>query len=301
MLETTIAYEQVAVEVTRLAGCKMSSTPTSSRRSTLASSKTSITHSDSALLDRLEGKDANNILQSYTDVAPGRPTIEQHRDPFDDLREHYDHRTAAPITKMNALTITAAEQQTRNYYATVGNVYADPVARQLYAEISSVEEQHVTQYESLIDPHETGLEKWLLHEATEVYNYLGAMQQESNKRIKAIWERFVDYELGHLHFVMDLFRQDRAPRPRRGAPQTLPETILVQESARLCAQYFGHPGQPEARGLELRESHRGSRRRGIYPVSPNRQSRRIAQRAGVRWLSVHSRHRFARRARVLEG
>src|SRR3569833_791424 len=28
----------------------------------------------SALLDRLEGKDANNILQSYTDIRPGRPT-----------------------------------------------------------------------------------------------------------------------------------------------------------------------------------------------------------------------------------
>ena len=53
----------------------------------------------------------------------------------------------------------------------VGPMFADPVARQLYAEIASIEEQHVTQYESLIDPDETWLEKWLLHEATEVYNY----------------------------------------------------------------------------------------------------------------------------------
>jgi hypothetical protein len=38
------------------------------------------------------------------------------------------------------------------------------VARQLYAEIASIEEQHVTQYESIIDPDETWLEKWVLHD-----------------------------------------------------------------------------------------------------------------------------------------
>jgi hypothetical protein len=46
----------------------------------------------SALLDRLESKDSNNILQSYTDVLPGRPTIYEHRAPEDDLRESYDRR-----------------------------------------------------------------------------------------------------------------------------------------------------------------------------------------------------------------
>src|SRR5205085_8901745 len=30
--------------------------------------------------------------------------------------------------------------------------------------------------------------------------------QESNARIKQIWERFLQYELGHLHYVMDLFK-----------------------------------------------------------------------------------------------
>ena len=37
----------------------------------------------------------------------------------------------------------------------IGPMFADPVARQLYAEIASIEEQHVTQYESIIDPDET--------------------------------------------------------------------------------------------------------------------------------------------------
>jgi hypothetical protein len=178
-----------------------------------------------ALLDRLEGKDANNILQSYTDMLPGRPTVDEHRDPEDDLRGHYDRATASPITKLNALTLMAAEQQTNNYYMNIGPMYADPVARQLYAEIASIEEQHVTQYESIIDPNETWLEKWLMHEAMEAYNYYSCVQQESNPRIKAIWERFLDYELGHLNLVCDLFKEVEGRDPAEVLPAEVPEPI----------------------------------------------------------------------------
>src|ERR1051325_6018081 len=161
----------------------------------------------SALLDRLEGKDANNILQCYTDILPGRPTADEHRAPEDDLRNPYDRARAAPLSKLHALTITASEFQTHDYYMNIGPLFADPVARQLYGEIASIEEQHVTQYESLCDPGESWLEKWLLHEATEVYNYYGCVQQETHPRLKALWQRLLDYELGHFHHVAGLFRQ----------------------------------------------------------------------------------------------
>jgi hypothetical protein len=63
----------------------------------------------SALLDRAEGKDANNILQSYTDIMAGRPTVVEHRAPEDDVRNPYDRTKAAAISKLNALTIVAGE------------------------------------------------------------------------------------------------------------------------------------------------------------------------------------------------
>jgi hypothetical protein len=179
----------------------------------------------SALMDRVEGMDANNILQSYTDILPGRPTEVEHRAPMDDVRNSYDRNTAAPISKLNALTITAGEYQTHDYYMTVGPQFTDPVARLLYAEIASIEEQHVTQYESLSDPDETWLEKWLLHEATEVYNYWSCLRQESDPRVKEIWQRFVDYELGHLHFAREIFERVEKRDPWRVIPETLPEPI----------------------------------------------------------------------------
>jgi len=226
-LETTIAYEQVAIEVTAaVAQTEPDPYLAQTYRFGLLEDFDHM-YRYTALLDRLEGKDANNILQSYTDILPGRPTIVEHRAPADDLREPFDAKTAALLSKLHATTIMAGEQQTHNYYMNIGPTFADPVARQLYAEIASIEEQHVTQYESIIDPDQTWLEQWLLHEVTEVYNYYSCVQQEPNPRIKAIWERFLDYELGHLHMVRELFKDSerRDPAEVLGS-KSLPEPIV---------------------------------------------------------------------------
>src|SRR5690625_2117872 len=224
-LETTIAYEQVAVEVTAaVAQNEPDSYLAQVYRFGLLEDFDHL-YRYASLLDRLEGKDANNILQSHTDIIPGRPTVDEHRAPEDDVRDHYDCTRAAAITKLHTRTIMAAEYQTHDFYANIGPLYADPLARQLYAEIASVEEQHVTQFETIIDPTETWLEKWLLHEATEAYNYYSCVEQETNPRIKALWERFLDYELGHLNYVAELFKKYERRDPAEVIPDTFPEPI----------------------------------------------------------------------------
>jgi hypothetical protein len=224
-LETTIGFEQVAIEVTAsIALHEPDAYLAQVYRFGLLEDFDHL-YQYSALMDRLTGMDANNILQSYTDILPGRPTSVEHRAPEDDLREPYDRNTAAPISKMNAMTLIGGEYQTHDYYMTVGPIFADPVARQLYAEIASIEEQHVTQYESLADPTETWLEKYLLHEANEVYNYWSCVEFETNPRVKAIWERFLDYELGHLQIAIQCFKDYEKRDPAEVLPATLPEPI----------------------------------------------------------------------------
>lgn len=224
-LEITIAYEQAAIEITAAVAQREPDPYLAQTYRFGMLEDFDHLYRYSALLDRLEGKDANNILQSYTDILPGRPTIQEHRAPEDDVRNPYDKTTAEAITKLHALTIVAAEFQVNQYYLNVGPLFADPVARQLYAEIASIEEQHVTQYESLLDPDETLLEQWLMHEATEVYNYYSCVQQETNPRVKAIWERFLDYELGHFHHVAELFKHHERRDPMEIISGTLPEPI----------------------------------------------------------------------------
>ena len=226
-LETTIGFEQVAIEVTAsVAESEPDPYLAQVYRFGLLEDFDHM-YRYAALMDRVEGKDANALVQSYSDILPGRPTALEHRDPSDDLRAPYDRTQAAFITKLNAMTIMAGEHQTHDYYMTIGPMFADPIARQLYAEIASIEEQHVTQYESIIDPNETWLEKWLLHEATEVYNYYSCVEYETNARIKPIWERFLDYELGHLRFVADLFEQTEK-RDAAEVLSSLPQPIRYE-------------------------------------------------------------------------
>lgn len=250
-LETTIGYEQVAIEVTAsLARQEPDPYIAQVLRFGLLEDFDHL-YRYAALLDRLEGKDANNILQSYSDILPGRPTMEEHRHPADDLRDHYDKKRADPLTKLHSLTIMAGEHQTHDYYMNIGPLFADPLARQLYAEIASIEEQHVTQYESIIDPTETWMEKWLLHEATEVYNYHSCAAQESIPRIKALWERFLDYELGHLHFVMDLFKTVERRDPAEVLPRTLPEPFPYKSQRDFVRKVLHDEVQFRANGKEI--------------------------------------------------
>jgi len=250
-LETTIGFEQVAIEVTAsVAEHEPDEYLGQVYRFGMLEDFDHM-YRFSALMDRLTGADSNNILQSYTDILPGRPTSIEHRSPEDDLRECYDRKTAQPISKLNANTIMAAEHQTHDYYMTIGPMFADPIARQLYAEIASIEEQHVTQYESIIDPTESWIEKWLMHEATEIYNYYSCLQYETNARVKSIWERFMDYELGHLHYVIEACRKFEKVDPAEFVPTSLPEPIEYRSHREFVRKVLSREVDLRARGTRF--------------------------------------------------
>jgi hypothetical protein len=250
-LETTIGFEQTAIEVTA-AVAQHEPDPYLAQMYRFGMLEDfDHLYRFGALLDRLTGQDVNNILQSYTDVIPGRPTIIEHRAPEDDVREPYDRRLVAPISKLHALTIVSAEHQVHDYYMNVGPTFADQVARMLYAEIVHVEQQHVTHYESLIDPDETWLEKWLLHECNEVYTYWSCMQQESNARLKALWERFLSYELGQMHAVADLMCMIEKRDPEELIPETLPDSVKFESHRDFIRDTLANERQLRSNGTQV--------------------------------------------------
>ncbi len=284
-LETTIAYEQVAIEVTAAVAQREPDAYLAQVYRFGLLEDFDHLYRYSALLDRLEGKDANNILQSYTDILPGRPTMLEHRAPQDDLRTPYDRHTALPLTKLHALTIAGAEFQTHDYYMNVGPLFSDPVARQLYAEIASIEEQHVTQYSSILDPSESWLEQWLLHEANEVYNYHSCLQQETNHNVKAIWERFLDYELGHFHLVSELFKQYERRDPAELLPASLPEPVDFKSHREFVRQVLAQEADLRANGSRFVDKPQESPQSRAYRDQMNRDgspSESVA--AGYAWV-----------------
>lgn len=287
VLETTIGFEQVAIEVTAaVAQAEPDEYLASVYRFGLLEDFDHM-YRYSALMDRVQGQDANAILQSYTDILPGRPTQVEHRAPEDELRRPYVRETAELITKLHALTIIAGEFQTHDYYMTVGPTFTDPIARQLYAEIASIEEQHVTQYESIADANESWLEKWLLHEANEVYNYMSCVEYEESPRVRSIWERFLDYELGHLRYVAELFERVERRDAAEVLPEKLPEPIEYRSQRDFVRQVLAAETHLRAVGTELvpadQEPPNGASRKYRGHVNSEGSPSEIVA-AGYRWM-----------------
>ena len=156
------------------------------------------------LMDFDTGAHAEELVGRYTEIMPGRPTIAHHRHPFDSVNYPILSQSASPVTRLCANIITAAEQQTMNYYMNVAPFYPREYGRRLYREIAMVEEQHVTHYGSLIDPNPTWLECLLTHQYAECFLYWSAMETETDARIREIWSRLFDQEVAHLHRAAQL-------------------------------------------------------------------------------------------------
>jgi hypothetical protein len=104
----------------------------------------------------------------------------------------------------------------------------------------------------MLNPMESILEKLLICEATEVWNYAGCAEQETNPRVKAIWERFLDYELGHFQVALQLFkdieRRDPAEVLGDGA---LPAFIRYESQREFVRKVVETETQLRKRGTEF--------------------------------------------------
>ncbi|MGA4837539.1 hypothetical protein [Streptomyces sp. G45] len=228
VLETTIAYEQVAVDLT--AWVARSEPDPYLRQAYEFGVLEDFDHlyRYANLYEMIEHRKAESVVQQLTEVMPGRPTKFHHRHPLDNLREPYDRAATSPLSKLHALTVMSAEQQTMNFYMNVGPQYMEPIARQLYQEIALIEEEHVTHYESLVDPGETWWEQLVNHEYNECYLYHSFMEQETDSRVRAIWELHLNMELEHLWHACELMRQHDGRDPQEVLAPELPPVLTFE-------------------------------------------------------------------------
>jgi hypothetical protein len=227
-LETTISYEQVAVDLTAWVA-RMEPDPYLKQAYEFGVLEDfDHLYRYANLYELVQHRKAEKIVDGLTEVIPGRPTKFHHRHPADNVREPYDRSTVQPISRLHALTIMAAEQQTLNFYMNVGPQYMEPIARQLYQEIAMIEEEHVTHYESLVDPGETWWERLVNHEYNECYLYYSFMQTESDRRVKAIWELHLNMELEHLRLACDLMRRHDGREPEEVLAPELPNVLTFE-------------------------------------------------------------------------
>jgi hypothetical protein len=228
-LETTIGYEQVAVDLTAWLARHEPDPYLKQCLDFALLEDFDHLYRYADLYDLIEGKKADELTGHLTEIMPGRPTALEHRHPYDEVRRHYDTFTVHPLSRMHVMTIVAGEQQTMNFYMNHATDYMEPIVRGLYNEIAMIEEQHVTHYESLLDPLDSWIKQWVFHEYNEVYLYWSMLQQESDRRIKSIWERHCDMEIGQLKVACDHLMRFEGVDPREILPRELPDVPVTFE------------------------------------------------------------------------
>ncbi len=207
ILETTVGYEQLAIDLTAaLARHEKDENNIKALNFALLEDFDHL-YRFANLLKMDKGVDADALVGKFTEIMPGRPTIAEHRYPADEVKPHINCRTADLYSKLVVNTITAAEQQTMNYYMNIAQWYKNDLGRRLYAEIAMIEEAHVTQYESLKDPNATWLEMWVMHEYTECWLYYSMYEDESDENIKRIWLEHFKMEVSHLKTAAEMLKK----------------------------------------------------------------------------------------------
>lgn len=248
ILEHTISYEQLAVDLTAELAKRENDCYVKKALDFALLEDFDHLYRFSNLLEMEQGIKAEKLVGRYTEIMPGRPTIAHHRFNIDNVKRSINSKKLDKQSVLNTMIITAAEQQTMNYYMNVTNLVKSDLARKLYMEIAQVEEEHVTQYESLMDSGATWLEMLLWHEYTECYLYWSCYLTETNPYIKDIWEENLQIEIAHLHKACELLEkyenktwQDVIPDGEFPKPISLHENIeYVRKVLNDTVQFTGH-------------------------------------------------------------
>ena len=203
-LEHTIGYEQVAVDLTAHLAKRVCDPGIKMALDFALLEDFDHLYRYSDLLDMKQHVKAEKLVGGYTEIMPGRPTVSEHRHPYDDVRFPVTDPNAPLFDVLATNIITAAEQQTMNYYMNTSALADDVLTQQLYQEIGMIEEQHVSHYGSLLNPNLTWLENLLWHQYTECYLYWSCHETETDARIKKIWAELYEMELTHLNVAKEL-------------------------------------------------------------------------------------------------
>ena len=120
-LETTIAYEQLAVDLTAILAKKVKDDNVKQALNFALLEDFDHLYRYSNLLEMEQGISAQNLTKEYTEIMPGRPTISEHRHPREAVNKFICNLMADPFTKLATNIITAAEQQT-TFGSAFGNI-----------------------------------------------------------------------------------------------------------------------------------------------------------------------------------
>jgi hypothetical protein len=195
-------------------------------------------------LEAVRRRQAERVVDEVDATLPERPAPGQQPPRPEGGRE----RTTAPLSDLNALTMLSVEQLMRTFYRSTDPDRVDPSARPTYREISRDEEEQVARHQALVDPRTSWLEQFLMHQYNECYLYYSFLQQETDPRVRAVWELYLDMELARLQAARDLLRRSEGREAEEIVGTGLPEPLGFEQNRQFLRRLLASRLDPGALG-----------------------------------------------------
>lgn len=114
-----------------------------------------------------------------------------------------------------------------------------------------IEEQHVTQYGSLLNPSLSRLENLLIHQFTECYLYWSCYETESCPQMRTLWDFMFQQELMHLHMAENLLKEYEGRQWQQVIPDgNFPAPLTLQSNIEYVRGVLGSTVENTARREE---------------------------------------------------
>ena len=250
-LETTIGYEQVAVDLTAwLARARAGSVPEAGAGLRAAGGLRPPLPLRQPLRDDRgrAGRGADRQPdRDHAGAADRSSTTATRRR----RSRHYDTHTVDPLSRLHVMTIMAAEQQTMNFYMNHGPDYMEPIARGALPRDRDDRGAARDATTSRCSTRSTrGSSSWSSTSTTSATCTARSCSRRPTARIKAIWELHLDMEIGQLQVACDLLRRYDGRDPRDAAAG-LPETPSRSSPTRSTCAACSPPNRPDVRRRRL--------------------------------------------------
>jgi hypothetical protein len=203
VLETALTYEEAAVD---LDSWLARTEPDQPRRQVYecdALEDFQHVYRYAELLDTLQRRRPSRLVDEVTEMLPD-PAVGQ---PAAGYEEPSEPAVPGLLSTLNAITMLAIEQQTADFYDRVNAESLESPVRPVYREVSWAEREQVDRHQALIDSTASWWEQLVTREYNECRLYYAFLEQEEDRRIRALWELNLQMELAHLQLAGELLRR----------------------------------------------------------------------------------------------
>lgn len=216
VLETTLTYEEAAVDLDSWLARTEPDRPRRRVYECDALEDFQHVYRYAELLDAVQPRRTSHLVDEVDGMLPGRlgaPSPEHPAEP--DAPEL--------MSTLNAITMLAVEQQAADFYDRVDADVLEPAIRPVYREVSWAEREQIDRHQALVEPGPSRWEQLVTREYNECRLYYAFLDQESDRRIRAVWELNLQMELAHLQLASDLLRRFDGREPEEVVGTGLPD------------------------------------------------------------------------------